>query len=148
MNTDKHRLSEESQSTEIGVHSRSSAAKNLNQLTETIIGCAFEVSNNLGAGFLEKVYENALRIELRRAGLAVVQQQPVPVTYRNERVGDYFADLLVEDSVVIEIKAVKAFDDIHLAQCLNYLKATGVSICLLINFGKPRVEIKRLVRNL
>jgi GxxExxY protein len=88
-----------------------------------------------------------LRIELRLAGLAVAQQQPIPVMYRNERVGDYSADLLVEESVIVEIKSAKAFDDVHLAQCLNYLKATGLSLCLLVNFGKPRIEIKRVISN-
>ena len=120
----------------------------LNGLTEKIIGCAYDVANGLGSGFLEKVYENALRIELQRAGLTVLQQHPIPVHWRGEIVGDYYADLLVEGAVIIELKAVKAFDDVHLAQCLNYLKATGLKICLLINFGKSKIEIKRVVRNI
>jgi GxxExxY protein len=119
----------------------------LNELTEKIIGCAYDVANGLGAGFLEKVYENALRIELERANLNVLQQHPIPVIWRGEVVGDYFADLFVEGLVIIELKAVKALDEIHMAQCLNYLKATGLKICLLINFAKPQVEIKRVVRN-
>ena len=117
-------------------------------ITDKIIGCAFEVSNGLGAGFLEKVYENALCIELRRAGLAVLQQHAVPVTWRGQVVGDYFADLLVEDTVIVELKSVKTLDKTHLAQCLNYLKATDLKICLLINFGLPRLEIKRVVLDL
>lgn len=116
-------------------------------LTEKIIGCAYAVSNGLGAGFLEKVYENAMRVELQRVGLSVVQQHPIRVLWRDEVVGDYCADLLVEGAVIVELKAAKAFDDVHVAQCLNYLKATGIRVCLLINFGKPRVEIKRLVNN-
>jgi GxxExxY protein len=114
-------------------------------VTEKIIGCAYTVSNTLGAGFLEKVYENALAHELRKASLHVAQQHPVQIWYDETLVGEYFADLLVEDCVVVELKAVKALDDAHWAQCLNYLKATGLRLCLLLNFGKPRVEIKRIV---
>jgi len=118
----------------------------INQLTEKIIGCAYAVSNELGSGFLEKVYENALAHEMRKAGLDVKQQYPIQVVYDSVVVGDYFADLLVEGCVVLEIKTVKEVNDVHMAQCLNYLKATGLEICLLINFFKPRVQIKRLVR--
>jgi GxxExxY protein len=121
--------------------------RGLNEITEKIIGCAYGVTNGLGSGFLEKVYENALRIEIQRAGLVVVQQCPIPVTWREEVVGDYCADLLVEHCVIVELKAVKALDKVHLAQCLNYLKATGLKICLLINFGKSQIEVKRVVRN-
>ena len=119
----------------------------INQITEKVIGCAFTVSNGLGAGFLEKVYENALAHEIRKAGLSVVQQYGVPVYYDEVMVGDYVADLLVEAHVLVELKAVKALDKIHLAQCLNYLKATHLPICLLINFGKPRLEIKRIINS-
>ena len=122
--------------------------RRLNAITEEIIGCAYDVANGMGCGFLEKVYENAMRIELRLAGLVVVQQHPVPVRWRGELVGDYFADLLVEESIIVELKAVKTLDDTHMAQRLNYLKATGHRICLLINFGKPQIEVKRIVRNL
>jgi len=122
--------------------------RRLNEITERIIGCAYDVANGLGGGFLEKVYENAMRIDLKRAGLAVMQQYPMPVTWRGELVGDYYADLLVENAVIVELKAVKALDEAHMAQCLNYLKATGLQICLLINFGKSQIEIKRIVRNL
>src|SRR5688500_14627357 len=114
-----------------------------NALTEKIIGCVYRVSNELGCGFLEKVYENALAHELRKAGLFVESQKAINVIYDGIVVGEYFADLLVEGVVVLELKAVKACDDVHSAQCLNYLKATGLSICLLSNFGKPKVEIKR-----
>jgi len=113
-------------------------------LTEKVIACAFSVSNTLGCGFLEKVYENALAHELRKAGMGVRQQYPVRVTYDGVIVGDYTADLLVEDRVLIELKAVRALDNVHLAQCLNYLKATGMRICLLMNFGRPRVEVRRI----
>jgi GxxExxY protein len=117
----------------------------LDRITEGIIGCAYRVSNTLGAGFLEKVYENALALELRRAGLEVGQQISVKVNYDGVVVGDYVADLLVEQSVIVELKAVKALDAVHVAQCLNYLKATGCKLCLLLNFGTARVEVKRLV---
>ena len=120
----------------------------LKPLTERIIGCAFAVGNSLGVGFVERVYENALVHELRKAGLNVAQQRGISVYYDGVLVGEYTADLLVEDEVLAEIKAVKALDDVHNAQCLNYLKATGLHLCLLVNFGKSRVEIKRIVRGL
>ena len=100
----------------------------------------------MGAGFLEKVYENALAIELRKNGLEVKQQAPIKVVYEETVVGEYFADLLVSDLVIVELKAVKEISDAFAAQCLNYLKATGLPICLLMNFGKPRVEVKRYRR--
>jgi GxxExxY protein len=114
---------------------------------ERIIRAAYQVSNVLGCGFLEKVYENALGYELTKQGFRVQQQWPINVRYDAVIVGQYVADLLVDDEVLLEIKAVKSFDDIHLAQCMNYLKATDKAICLLLNFGSPRVEIKRIVNN-
>jgi GxxExxY protein len=120
----------------------------LNALSKRIIGCAFTVANGLGSGFLERVYENALAHELRKAGLAVAQQHGVSVIYDDVIVGEYAADLLVEAAVVVELKAVRALDDIHQAQCMNYLRATGMHLCLLLNFGKPRLEIRRIVHNL
>ena len=120
-------------------------ATRLNTTTRTIIAGAFAVANGLGPGFLEKVYENALAHELRKSRLAVHQQAPIAVTYDGVVVGDYIADLLVEQSVIIEVKAVKALEDVHFAQCLNYLKATDLPICLLINFATPKVQVKRLV---
>ena len=119
----------------------------LNEITEQIIGCAYRVSNGLGCGFLEKVYENALAHEIRKAGFPVKQQHSIHVWYDGVVVGEYVADLLVADSVLVELKAVNAIDPIHTAQCLNYLKGTGLEVCLLINFGKPRVEIKRISQN-
>jgi GxxExxY protein len=116
-------------------------------ITEEIIGKAFKVSNTLGAGFLEKVYENALAIELRKSGLSVNQQYPIQVHYQGEIVGEYFADLYVEKTVIVELKALKALDDIHLAQVLNYLRGTRNTIALLINFGAPKVQIKRVINN-
>src|SRR3954451_6261907 len=116
-----------------------------NLLSEKIIGCAFVVSNALGVGFLEKVYENALAHELRKAGLLVEQQPAVTTRYDGVVVGSYTADLLVEKTVLVELKAVTALDTVHRAQCINYLKGSGLRLCLLLNFGTPKLEIKRLV---
>jgi len=117
------------------------------ELTQKIIGCVYTVSNTLGCGFLEKVYETALAHELKRAGLNVKQQHPVPIYYDDIVAGDYVCDMLINDEVIIELKAVKELDDNHVAQCLNYLNGTGLKVCLLINFGKPKVEIRRIVRD-
>ncbi len=123
-------------------------ATQINEITEKIIGCAYIVGNALGCGFLEKVYENALAIEIAKTGLRIEQQHGVNVEYSGHVVGEFAADLLVEGCVLVELKAARALDDIHRAQCLNYLKATGLTVCLLINFGRPKVEVKRLVLNL
>ena len=122
--------------------------RRLNAVTERIIASLYAVSNGLGAGFLERVYENAFAVELRHAGIRFAQQQRLVVHYRSEVVGEYIADFIVEDAIIVELKAVKAFEDIHTAQCLNYLRATGLKICLLVNMAKPRIEIKRIVHNL
>lgn len=119
----------------------------LNGITERIIGAAYTVLRELGSGFLEKVYENALAHELRKAGLRVEQQAPVPVVYDGVNVGTYFADIMVNASVIVEIKAARALEDIHQAQTLNYLKATKLSVGLILNFGKPKLEIKRFEYN-
>jgi GxxExxY protein len=121
--------------------------ENLDKITEAIIGCAYTVISALGSGFLEKVYENALVHELTKYGLKVLQQHSIKVHYDGKEVGDYVADLLVENQILIELKAIKAIDDIHRAQCMNYLKATGHAVCLLINFGSPKLEVKRIVNN-
>lgn len=121
------------------------ANESLNDITEIIIGCAYRVSNGLGIGFLEKVYENALAHELRKGGLNVVQQYPATVYYDGVEVGHYVLDMLVNGAVVVELKAVKELDKAFLAQCLNYLKATNHRLCLLLNFGCPRLEIRRIV---
>ena len=124
MNTDEHRL---------------------NLISEKIIGCAFEVSNQLGCGFLEKVYQNALLIELKNTGLQVEKEKQIQVHYKNQVVGDYFADILVNKIIILEIKAVKSLNEVHQAQLLNYLKATTLPLGLLINFGTPKVQIKRML---
>jgi GxxExxY protein len=116
----------------------------INQITEKIIGCAYTVSNTLGNGFLEKVYENALAHELKKTGFKVISQHEVKVYYDNVDVGKYVTDLFVENCVILEIKAISHLDDSHKSQLLNYLKATGLKVGLLINFGKSRIEIKRV----
>ncbi|PYV42572.1 MAG: GxxExxY protein [Acidobacteria bacterium] len=113
--------------------------------TETIIGCAMKVSNSLGTGFLEKVYENALVIELRKAGLTVEQQKVSKVRYDRNVVGDYVTDIVVNGKVILELKAAKAIDDVHKAQLLNYLRASGLRIGLILNFGTPKLDIKRMI---
>lgn len=115
-------------------------------LTEDILGCAFEVINELGAGFLESVYENAMLIALRHRGLGAKRQHPTAVRFREEIVGEFYADILVEGSVIVELKAVKALAPEHQAQVINYLRATGVEVGLLINFGNPKLEYRRLTR--
>ena len=117
----------------------------VNLLSKRIIGCALTVLHALGTGFLEKVYENALVHELRKSGLAVSQQHPIVVRYDGLVVGDYTVDLLVEQTILVELKVAKVIDEIHRAQCLNYLQAAGLHLCLLLNFGRSRLEIKRIV---
>lgn len=116
----------------------------IDKLTEKIIACAFEVSNMLGIGFVEKVYENAFAHRMRKDGLKVVQQYPIKVMYDGVIVGEFLADMLVEDRILIELKAVSELTTEHLAQALNYLRATGLEACLLINFGKTRIQVRRL----
>ena len=117
----------------------------IDALTRRIIACAYRVHNELGPGFLEKVYENALRIELAEEGLSVEQQPPVPVSYRGQMVGDFYADLIVEGRVIVELKAVQNMGKEHEVQLVNYLTATGVDDGLLINFGGS-VEVRRKFR--
>ena len=120
----------------------------LNELTYALNGAIFEVNRILGPGFLEKVYENALLIELRARGMKAVAQHPITVRYKNQIVGEYFVDLLVEDQVIVELKTVDNIQKIHEAQLLNYLKATGIKVGLLVNFKTMKAEIKRLVLDL
>lgn len=112
------------------------------ELTKAIIGCAYKVHNALGPGFLEKVYENAMRIELEKLGLAVKQQQPVKVIYDGHFVGQYYADLWVNERIVIELKAVRAIAKEHEVQLVNYLTATRLDVGLLLNFGSS-AEVRR-----
>jgi len=112
-------------------------------ITEKIIGCAFKVGSKMGFGFSEKCYENALAHELKKIGLSVQQQVPITVWYDDVIVGEYVGDLLVEGVILIELKAIRALDTAHQAQCINYLAATKLPVCLLINFSR-RVEVKRI----
>jgi GxxExxY protein len=121
-------------------------ADELNGISERIIGCAFKVSSTLGVGFLEKVYENALAHELRKSGLKVEQQKRFHIYYDGVEVGYYDADLVVEEKIIVETKTVKAIDDIHMAQCLNYLKATNLALGLLLNLATPKLSVKRVAR--
>jgi GxxExxY protein len=114
-------------------------------LTERVLGAVFEVANTLGVGFLEKVYERALLREFALRGIQATAQASISVRYKGYCVGEYFADLLVEDSLVVELKCVDHFAGEHIAQCLNYLRASGRSVCLLVNFQKPKVEWRRIV---
>jgi GxxExxY protein len=114
-------------------------------LTEAVIGSAFEISKVLGAGFLEKVYERALVHELMSRGVNVKAQVSFPVCYKGQYVGEYVADLVVEGKVIVELKCVERFANEHLAQCINYLKASGLRVALLLNFQKPKVEWKRVL---
>lgn len=115
------------------------------ELSEVVIGSAFEVANVLGAGFLEKVYERALMRELALRGVSAKAQVSFPVSYKGQYVGEYLADLVVAEKLVVELKCVDRFANEHMAQCINYLKASGLRIALLINFQKPRVEWKRII---
>ena len=117
------------------------------EITKAIIGCAFEVINELGAGFLESVYEKALLLALRQKDLSVTAQHPVKVMFRSVCVGDFYADIFVEEKVIVELKAVKAITPEHQAQIINYLNATGIEVGLLINFGNSKLEYKRFTRN-
>ena len=120
----------------------------INELTYLINGAIFEVNRILGPGFLEKVYENALLMELKARGLKAVAQYPIKVKYKDQIVGEYFTDLLVEDQVIIELKTVNRIEKIHEAQLINYLKATGINVGLLVNFKSRKAEIKRFVLDL
>ena len=120
----------------------------INDITYAINGAVFEVNRVLGPGFLEKVYENALLIELRSRGLKAESRVPIKVLYKEDVVGEYIADILVEESVIVELKTVESLEKIHEAQLLNYLRATGIRLGLLVNFKHPKAEIKRLVHNL
>jgi len=116
----------------------------LRDLTYKINGAIFEVHRTLGEGFLEKVYENALLIELRSMGLNAESQVPVPVKYKGDIVGDYLADIVVEDTVILELKTVDELTGVHQAQLLNYLKATGKPLGLLVNFKGKKATVRRL----
>jgi len=120
----------------------------VNEITYQINGAVFEVNKVLGPGFLEKVYQNALMVELKSRGLKAESQVPIKVFYKDDVVGEYIADILVEDKVIVELKTVEKIDKMHEAQLLNYLKATRTKIGLLVNFKQSKAEIKRMVLDL
>ena len=117
-------------------------------IAAVIVSCAYKIGRTLGSGFLEKVYGNALAIELEEADLKVEKQKQIQVFYRDQLVGDYYADMVVEDDIIVELKALKTLDAVHFAQCQNYLKATGKKLGLVINFGSEKVELRRVVNGL
>jgi len=118
----------------------------MEELTERVLGAVFEVANELGCGFLEKVYERALVRELGARGIRAAAQAPMEVEYKGYGVGAYPADVLVEDVLVVELKCVERLGNEHMAQCLNYLRASGLVVCLLINFQRSKVEWRRVLR--
>ena len=117
-------------------------------LTEKIIGCAYRVYNKMGFGFLESVYEKCMLIELGKEGLGVEAQKPITVFYENDIVGEFVADIIVENTVILELKSVKRIVQAHEVQLVNYLVATGKPVGLILNFGERKVEIKRKVKDL
>jgi len=123
-------------------------AMEFEQLTETIIGCAYKIYKKLGYGFLETVCEKSLLIELRKAGLTAEPQVPVNVMYGNECVGSFFADILVENTIILELKSVSKIVTAHEVQLVNYLTATDIPVGLILNFAEHGVEVKRKVRSL
>lgn len=120
----------------------------LEALVEQVVGAAYEVSNVLGSGFLEKIYERALIEELGIRGIPVKAQAPYPIAYKGKHIGTYAADLVVAGRLLVEIKCVEQFSNEHLAQCINYLKASGLHLALLINFRRPKVDWRRIVLGL
>lgn len=118
------------------------------ELTRKVIGCCFKVYNTLGYGFLESVYQKSLMIELRTAGLSAEMEVAIPVSYEGEPVGDFSADIVVDDVVILELKSVRQLTDVHEVQLVNYLKATGKQVGLLINFGEKKVEVRRKLKTL
>ncbi len=117
-----------------------------NDITEKIIGCAYKVYNKMGFGFLESVYEKCMLIELKKAGLKAVSQQAITVHYEDKVVGEFIADILVENDIILELKSVRKLVMAHEAQLVNYLVATGKSTGLLLNFGEQKVDVKRKFR--
>ena len=118
------------------------------ELTEKIIACTYRVYNTMGAGFLESVYEKCLVLELHKTGLLVEAQKAIQVRYDGELVGEFIADLIVNDTIILELKAIKQLAKVHEVQLVNYLVATGKPVGLLVNFGEDKVEIKRKLRAL
>ena len=115
-------------------------------LSYKIVGLAMEVHSKLGYGFLEKVYENSMIVLLRREGIYATQQAPITVRFEGKVVGDYYADILVENKIILELKVIERIINVHRAQTLNYLKATGLRLAILLNFGKERLQSEKFVQ--
>ncbi|MHC4233294.1 MAG: GxxExxY protein [Planctomycetota bacterium] len=116
------------------------------ELVYEVVGCAMKVHRELGYGFLEKVYENSMMVLLNKKSIKAKQQFPVPVHFENVIVGEYFADFMIEDKILVELKTVEKIANVHFAQVLNYLKATGIKLGLLINFGPRKLEYERIIK--
>ena len=116
------------------------------ELVYEVVGCAMKVHRELGYGFLEKVYENSMMVLLNKKSIKAKQQFPVPVHFENVIVGEYFADFMIEDKILVELKTVEKITNVHFAQLLNYLKATGIKLGLLINFGPRKLEYERIIK--
>lgn len=118
------------------------------ELTEKIIGCAYRVYNRMGFGFLESVYEKCMLIELRKADFDAESQKPITVYYENEIVGEFVADIIVNDTIILELKSVRRIVKAHEVQLVNYLVSTGKPVGLILNFGERKVEVKRKIKDL
>jgi GxxExxY protein len=127
------------------MNSKMFLGEEVENLTASIIGASFEVSNKLGHGFLEGVYRKALVHELSIRGLSVGEEVPFEIVYKEAKLGRYYCDLLVEKTIVVELKAIDRLNSTHVGQLLNYLKACGLRVGLLFNFGRPRLEYKRVL---
>jgi GxxExxY protein len=115
------------------------------ELSYKIIGLAMKIHNELGGGFLEKVYENAMIVLLNKEGIVAKQQVSTPIYFEGQLIGDYYADIIVEDKIILELKAVECITDVHRAQALNYLKATKLKLAIIVNFSRPKLQMERVV---
>ena len=127
------------------MNAKMSLSEEVESLTASIIGAAFEVSNTLGHGFLEIIYRKALVYELSMRGLSVGEEVPIDVIYKEAKLGRYYCDLLIEKTIVVELKAIDRLSSPHIGQLLNYLKAVGLHVGLLFNFGRPSLEYRRVL---
>ncbi len=127
------------------MNAKMSLGEEVESLTASIIGAAFEVSNTLGHGFLEIIYRKALVYELSMRGLSVGEEVPIDVIYKEAKLGRYYCDLLIEKTIVVKLKAIDRLSSPHIGQLLNYLKAVGLHVGLLFNFGRPRLEYRRVL---
>ena len=131
-----------------GINLKEKETMEYSELTEKIIGCAYSVYNKMGFGYLESVYEKCMLIELRKAGLKVESQKSLTVFYENETVGEFIADIIVNDTIILELKSAKQIIKAHEVQLVNYLVATGKPVGLILNFSESKVEVKRKIKDL